>query len=64
MGTKLKYYSYRNLYQFWGNKITKRINADLNESETIINLASSEYYKSITEDKLKARVITPIFKDF
>ena len=64
MGTRLKYYNYNNLYQFWGDKITKRINADLNDSKVIVNLASTEYYKSVNESKLKVKVITPIFKDF
>lgn len=64
MGTKLKYYNYNNLYQFWGDKITKRINADLGESNCIVNLASTEYYKAVKESKLKQKVITPIFKDF
>ncbi|MEQ6121427.1 peroxide stress protein YaaA [Reichenbachiella sp. MALMAid0571] len=64
MGTRLKYYSYNNLYQFWGDKITKRINADLGESKCVVNLASTEYYKSVLEPKLKVNVITPIFKDF
>ncbi len=64
MGTKLKYYSYNNLYQFWGDKITKRINDDLGESNTLINLASNEYLKSVKQNKLKAKIITPIFKDY
>lgn len=64
MGTKLKYYSYTNLYQFWGDKITKRLNEDLDTSNVIINLASTEYYKSVKEPKLKAKIVTPIFKDF
>jgi hypothetical protein len=64
MGTRFKYYNYNNLYQFWGDKITKRINADLNGSSCIVNLASTEYYKSVKEPKLKSNVITPIFKDF
>lgn len=64
MGTKLKYYSYNNLYQFWGDKITKRINQDLGEATHVVNLASMEYYKSVKESKLKGTVITPIFKDF
>jgi len=64
MGTRFKYYNYNNLYQFWGDKITKRINADLNGSGCIVNLASTEYYKSVKEPKLKTNVITPIFKDF
>ncbi len=64
MGTKLKYYSANNLYQFWGDKITKRINSDLGDTECIVNLASTEYYKSVKEPLLNARVITPVFKDF
>ncbi len=64
MGTKLKYYSYNNLYQFWGEKITNQLNEDLSESNYVINLASNEYFKSIKKTKLKAEVITPIFKDF
>ena len=64
MGTKLKHYSANNLYQFWGDKITKRLNADLGKNEVLVNLASTEYFKSIQLPKLKARVITPIFKDF
>lgn len=64
MGTKLKYYSYTNLYQFWGDKITKRLNEDLNGSEYIINVASNEYFKVVNTKKLNAKVITPIFKDF
>jgi len=63
MGTKLKYYSSNNLYQFWGDKITKRINQDLGDANSIVNLASTEYYKSVKEPKLKGKVITPIFKD-
>ena len=64
MGTKLKYYSYTNLYQFWGDKITKQLNQDLGDGTHIINLASTEYYKSVKEKNLKANIITPVFKDF
>lgn len=64
MGTKLKYYSYKNLYQFWGDKITKQLNNDLGTDKYVINLASTEYYKSVNEAKLNAKVIIPQFKDF
>lgn len=63
MGTKLKYYNYNNLYQFWGDKITNRINEDLGASNLIINLASSEYFKAVNQAQLEAKIITPIFKD-
>ena len=30
----------------------------------MINLASEEYFKSINTKELKAKIITPVFKDF
>ncbi len=63
MGTKLKVGSSENLYQYWGDKITEKINEDLKNSETIINLASDEYFKSINLKLLKANVIIPKFLD-
>ena len=64
MGSKLKYYRKNNLYQFWGDEITNELNKDLGESGLLINLASNEYFKSVNTKKLKARIITPVFKDF
>jgi len=65
MGTKLPLGENKNLYQFWDNQITKALNKDLKEfkEETLINLASEEYFKSINTDLLKAKVITPVFKE-
>ena len=64
MGTKLKVGVKPNLYKFWGDKITKSINAELAEGELFINLASNEYFKVIQAKDLKVPVITPVFKDF
>lgn len=64
MGAKLKYYRKNNLYQFWGDDITRLINEDMDDSGVLINLASNEYFKSINTKKLTARIITPQFKDF
>lgn len=65
MGTKLKMGNLNNLYEYWGDKITHLINKQIKESgeETIINLASNEYFKVINTKKLKAKVITPIFME-
>lgn len=52
----------KNLYQFWGTKICDALNAE--EQEVVVNCASAEYFKAAQLDKLKARVITPVFKDF
>lgn len=62
MGTKFKNNKGNNLYEFWGNKITDWLNHQ--EQEIIINLASNEYFKVIDKKQLKAKVITPIFKDY
>ena len=66
MGTKLKYRSKNNLYEFWGDIITISLqNAiDKQGDDILINLASNEYFKSINTKKLKARIVTPVFKDF
>lgn len=66
MGTKLKYRRKTNLYEFWGDEITKalQLSLDSQDEKILINLASDEYFKSINRNKLKARIITPIFKDF
>jgi len=54
----------KNLYQFWGHKLTDFVNSELKEGEVLINLASSEYFKALPFSKLKSKVITPHFKDF
>jgi len=62
MGTKCAIGSCKNLYEFWQNNITEYINNT--ENKVIINLASTEYFKVVKEKKLKARIVTPVFKDF
>ncbi|MDQ3396000.1 MAG: peroxide stress protein YaaA [Bacteroidota bacterium] len=66
MKIKLKYKRRKNLYQFWGSRITELLNEDLKKSndKVLINLASKEYFKVIQEKDLQAKVITPIFKDY
>lgn len=61
MGTKLVNDSGKNLYQFWGDKISKVLNDD--ESEVLINLASNEYFKGIDKKSLDARIINIAFKE-
>ena len=64
MGTKLKNQNGNNLYKFWGDKITDVLNEDLDSNDIIVNLASDEYFKSINKDKIKSKIITPVFKEF
>lgn len=66
MGTKFANNKGKDLYTFWGSQITDQLNQDLlkNESTTLVNLASNEYFKSVKKKELNARIITPIFKDW
>ena len=66
MGTKMKNENGKNLYEFWGNKITTSINAlaKENNSKGIINLASVEYFTSVKTENLDLPVYSPVFKDF
>lgn len=65
MGTELKNPRGKNLYQFWGTKLTDILNAEISKSKykTLINLASNEYYKAINPKKINGRIITPVFKE-
>lgn len=65
MGTRLKNPRGKNLYEFWGNRITELLNEDLAESkdDTVLNLASQEYFKSVNVDQLNAKVVNVHFKE-
>lgn len=65
MGTKFQNRRGKNLYEFWGQEITKLLNADLKKSgsENFVNLASNEYFSSVKRKELKGALITPVFKD-
>ena len=61
MGTKLANLRGKNLYEFWGDRISQVLNQD--ESDVIINLASNEYFKGIDKKALKAKIINIAFKE-
>ena len=65
MGTKLKTGRGTTLYQFWGERITQQLSAQLaaHDDPTVINLASNEYFKSVQAKALPGQVITPAFKE-
>ena len=65
MGTKLSVGGKKDLYAFWGDEITDRLNSALKASgnDTLCNLASGEYFKAVNQKKLEAKIITPVFKD-
>ena len=70
MGTWLANPRGKNLYEFWGERITDELNRLLAGEEeagrerVLVNLASDEYFKSVKPKKLKGRVVTPVFEDW
>ena len=66
MGIKLENPLGTNLYQFWGDTITDTLNDQLRslDSDTLVNLASNEYFKSVKKKNLNADIVTPAFKDW
>lgn len=65
MGTSLKTRQGNSLYDFWGDKITESLKADLDQQKqrALVNLASNEYFKSVKPKPLGCPVITPVFKE-
>jgi len=65
MGTRLTNPRGKNLYEFWGAKISEKITKQLetHADRTLINLASAEYFKAVRPALLPGRVITPVFKE-
>lgn len=65
MGTPFGVGKAKDLYAYWGDRITEALNADLKatKSNVVVNCASSEYFSAVNPDVLKGRVITPVFKD-
>lgn len=66
MGTRFANRRGRDLYAFWGRRLTGALNAALRElgSEVLVNLASQEYFKAVDPARLKGRIVTPVFKDW
>ncbi|BFM04916.1 peroxide stress protein YaaA [Halioxenophilus aromaticivorans] len=65
MGTKFANSRGKDLYQFWGDKVTDALNEQLKKlkTDTLVNLASNEYFKVVNKKRLNAEIITPVFKD-
>ena len=66
MGTPLQVSGHQNLYRFWGGTITQALNWSFpdNEPKVLVNLASDEYFRSVDEKKIKARIIQIEFKEW
>jgi cytoplasmic iron level regulating protein YaaA (DUF328/UPF0246 family) len=64
MATKLAVGEAKNLYSFWGDLVTRKLNNKLSEDSqpVLINLASAEYFKVIRRKELHADILTLSFK--
>lgn len=65
MGVRLKTKRGGSLYDFWGERISERLNADAEAlgERTLVNLASQEYFGAVDARALKLPVVTPHFKE-
>jgi len=65
MGTKFATERGKNLYEFWGESLTKSLNGDLKKSgsDVVVNLASNEYFSAVKKKQLAGELVTPVFKD-
>jgi cytoplasmic iron level regulating protein YaaA (DUF328/UPF0246 family) len=64
MAAKLATSQGTNLYQFWGESITRKLNEDLagHREPVILDCASREYSRSIIPTKLAGRILTLSFR--
>ena len=65
MGTRLKTRRGSNLYDFWGDRLSKQLNADAegHADPTLVNLASQEYFGAVDAKALKLPIVTPHFRE-
>jgi len=65
MGTKLSTRRGKDLYAFWGSRITESLNEALSgqAQNVLVNLASNEYFKAVRNTELDGRIVTPVFKE-
>ena len=65
MKTKLATKDAANLYQYWGDSITNKLNESLKDQKekVVVNLASQEYWKSVKPKNLQGKVINVAFKE-
>jgi len=65
MGTQFANARGKDLYAFWGERISEWLNADLaaQGDDVLLNLASNEYFGAVRRRQLQARVVDVEFRD-
>lgn len=66
MGTRLANAKGKDLYAFWGDAIARHLNRRLSREAApiVVNLASEEYFRSVDQRVLKARVLQCVFEEW
>lgn len=66
MGTKLANSRGKDLYAFWGELVTEKLNQALadRKSQILVNLASEEYFKAVKPKLLNVPIVSPVFEDW
>jgi len=57
MGRHFEFENYKNLYEFWKEKVTEQLISEMKKNEILLNLASHEYGKVIDRKKLNHQII-------
>ncbi|MFK7876013.1 MAG: peroxide stress protein YaaA [Paracoccaceae bacterium] len=66
MGRKIPGHIAGSLYKFWGSKISEALQSDAEniQTNTLLNLASDEYFKSVDQNALKdLKIVSPRFEE-
>ncbi|WP_211825865.1 peroxide stress protein YaaA [Kistimonas asteriae] len=65
MGTRFANSRGKDLYAFWGKRITEKLNQEMQQQtdNVLVNLASNEYFKSVKPADFDGEIFTPVFKD-
>jgi cytoplasmic iron level regulating protein YaaA (DUF328/UPF0246 family) len=67
MGTKFPNARGKDLYAFWGERITAALNEQFKRqrgARVLVNCASGEYFKSVRPKLLDVPVVSPVFEDW
>lgn len=57
MGRHFEFDKYKNLYEFWKEKVTEQLNSEMKKNEILLYLCSNEYGKVVDKKKLNHAVI-------
>ena len=66
MGIRLDTPDGKDLYAFWGDRLTDAVNETVRaaQASAVVNLASVEYFKAVKPKRLSVPVIQPVFEDW